>query len=507
MSNGVHMDRRQLLRLSLLAAGATAAVPLVAGCGDDSDAATPTSRLRVGAADAINSTGLDPRTTSIGASLIVVRHVYDSLMMLENGEYVLRLAESVEPNAEATKWTIRIREGVKFHDGKPVTSADVAYSIRTLATPPSNRASVYSAVDLANIKVVDDRTVEVPLVAPRGDFRESTLVVFSIVFPDGTTDFAKAIGSGPYKLASNEETTVRLVANESYWGEKPKIAELEITRIRDASARLNALKAGQIDYAVAISATGAQTERHNSAIKIVRGGAANSNALSFAMNQRLAPFDDERVRRAVRLAVDRQALVDNALLGLGLPADDVVGKELPGYAQLATRSRDVAQARSLFQAAGVSKLTLRTSEIVPGMLNASKLFAQQLAEAGVTVELQQIPPDAYYTNLKALQTYPFQAFYYVNRPAAVHLAAVTHSKAPFNVTGTGEKYWASLAAAQANGDDKAREKAFEQLQTEFYESGGDVLWAYQEQLDASVPGVSGVRVSQSSQMFDQAVLR
>ncbi|MDG4752334.1 ABC transporter substrate-binding protein [Micromonospora sp. WMMD718] len=505
-------NRRALLRMGLVAGAAVAGVPLLSACGDDDEQPSPAAAgggsltvLKVGAPNAVTDAEAgNPLLTSIGATLIVMRHVYDSLMVLDNGEYKYQLAESVQPNADGSVWTINLRSGVTFHDGKPVTAADVVHSIRTLGAKPSNRASVYANVDLAKVTAVNDRTVTVPLLTPRGDFKEAVLVVFSPVFPAGMTEFSKPIGSGPYRLAERNGTTTRLVANEQYWGGKPSVAELQIVGILDAGARLSALKAGQVDYAVSISSTGAKTEAANSELTVVRGGPANANALSFAMNQKLAPFDDVRVRQAVRLAVDRQALVDNALLGLGSTADDVVGKSLPGYADLPARARDLEQAKRLFAEAGITKLTLRTGEIVPGMLNASRLMAQQLKEAGVELTLQEISPDAYYADLMTLATHPFQAFYYVNRPAAVHLSAVTHGKAPFNVTGTSAAYQARLAKAQATVDDNARAEAFKALQEEFYKEGGDLLWGFQEQLDAARKGISGVRTMQSVQLFDRA---
>lgn len=511
MTESTGLERRQLLRMGVTATAAAALAPLAAACGQSSGAAAgqagaPTL-LRIGAFDGTNTAGLDPRTASNGASLIVLRHVYDSLMVLGADGYHLSLAESVEPNHDATLWTIRIRDGVTFHDGRPVTSADVVYSLRTLGTPPSNRASVFFDVDLAGLKTVDKRTVQVPLKRPRGDFREAVLVVYSVVFPDGTRDFSKGIGSGPYKLTGSDAQTVELTATGSYWGGQPGVKQLRISRIADPSARLNAVKDGQLDYAVQISATGAQAERAARALTVDRGGAANSNALSFAMNMQLAPFNDPRVRQAVRLAADRQALVDNALLGFGTVGADVVGKGLPGYSGgIKDRTRDVTSARQLFAAAAVSSLTLRAAELVPGMLSAAQLFAQQLAEAGVKLNIQTVPVDTYYADLKTLATHPFQTFYYTNRPAALHLAAVTAKGAPFNVIGTGPAYWSKLAAAQALPDDTQRAAAFEALQMEMYESGGDLLWAYQEALDASRSGVAGVREVASIPDFTRATL-
>ncbi len=511
MSDSSRIDRRTLLRAAGAAALGGVAGGVLAGCGGNNPAPAASRKavrsLRIGATDPTKGTGVDPRSVGQGATTMVLYHLYDVLMSLDDDKYVYGLAESVEPNADGTKWTIRIRDGARFHDNRPVTAADVAYSLRTLASPPSNRAIVYGDLDLTGMAVRDPRTLEVPLKRPRGDFREGVLVTFSPVFPDGTTDFTKGIGSGPYRLQGVDGKNVRLTAFDGYRGTPPAIKDLEFIRIDDPAARLNGLKSGQIDYAVAISAVGAAAEKGNPAVQVNRAGVVSANALSFAMNQTIAPFNDPRVRRALRLAVDRDQLVGNALLGLGSTGDDLVGKGLPGYAtDVARRARDVAQARQLLQAAGVTQLTIRAADIVPGMLSATRLFAQQLAEVGVTLTVQQVPVDSFYADLPALRKVPFQTFYYANRPAATHLANVTSQTSFFNVTGTGPDYWKQLGAAQTIVDDARRTDAFLALQRELYDGGGDVLWAYQDQLDASIPGVKDVKRRAQLPVFHAATV-
>ncbi|MEU3838565.1 ABC transporter substrate-binding protein [Streptomyces sp. NPDC028635] len=508
--NGV--DRRRFLQWGAAAATATAGATALSGCGPETNDGPGTSAaagrlLRVGASDATGSTTLDPRHTGFGASYIALYHLYDQLMYLKDGGYELGLAQSVQPNADATEWTVRIHDRAVFHDGSPVRAADVAYSLRTLAGPSSTRATNFADLDPDRLKVVDAHTLEVGLRRPRGDFRESVLAVFSPVFPEGTgdKDFARGIGSGPYRLEGNDGKNLRLTRNTSYWGGAAGFERIELVLIADPAARLNALKSGQIDYAFGISATGATAERGNHAIRVRRGGTANSNALSFAMNQNLAPFDNPDVRRAVRLAADRDALVNRVLLGLGSRGDDVVGKGLPGYAVAAAgRRRDTAEARRLFARAGVDSLTLHAADTVPGFVAAARLLGQQLKEAGVELKVEQVPADTYYADLKSLGRIPFQTFYYTNRPAAVHLSATTVKGAFFNVTGLGEPHWKRLAQAQAVVDDGARQAAFAAVQRDLFDNGGDLLWGFREQLDASVTGLTGVWSSQSIPVFTRA---
>jgi peptide/nickel transport system substrate-binding protein len=490
------LTRRTLVTTAPIA---LAAASCTSARGTEPDEASPTT-LRVGVADATGIDGVDPLQASAGASQIVVRHLYDSLMVLEGGEYRYELAEAVEPNEDGSVWTITIRADAAFHDGTPVTATDVAYSITTLAGPDSNRASVYAGIEPDAVQAVDHRTVTVAFPGPRADFRESVLVVYSPVFPDQTTDFTDPVGSGPYRYEASDQQTVRLTAVDGHWrGTGP--ATLEIRRISDPTARLNALVSAEIDYAVGLGAAGARTIEDDHALEVVPGDLSTAFALAFSMNQRLAPFDDARVRQAVRLAADREAMLEAAVHGFGETADDVVGKGLPGYADLAPRTTDAEAASDLFAEAGVTELTLITAEVVPGMSAAAQVLKQNLEAAGVELTLDEAPADTYYADLEALATRPFQAFYYSNRPAAVHLAATTHAVAPFNVTGAGEDHWSALAAAQALVDDGARADAFAAMQTEFYETGGDLLWAFSYQLDGARAGVKGVFTSQGVPVF------
>ncbi len=506
MQQQLNLSRRGFLTAGAVALGASA----LAACGSSKSSATKTAtktKVRVAAADTTGSTGLDIRTMGYGASYVVMYHLFDSLAYLSTKGYDLGLATAITPNADATTWTIKITDKAKFHDGRPVRASDVAYTFTTLASDKSNRASVYRVIDTAKMTTPDDTTIVVPLKAARGDFAESVIAVFSPIVPAATTDFTKGIGSGPYKLAGQNSTTISLVRNDAYWGAKPTVDAIDIIRIADPAGRLSAVKSGQADYAVSISAVGAKASAADKSVDIIRGGAANSQALSFAMNSTLAPFDDPRVRQAVRLAADRSALITGALLGLGTEGDDVIGKGLAGYDDsLVQRNQDIAQAKSLFAAAGVTSLTLDTAELVPGMTNAARLLAQQLSAAGVTLKLNQIPPQAYYADLSALAKRPFQAFYYVNRPIAVHLAAVTSPGSTFNVTGLAQAWWTKLATAQAEPDSGKRETMFVDLQKYLYESGGDLIWGFQEELDVARPGLGGIQTVQSTPVFRTATV-
>lgn len=437
--------------------------------------------------------------------------VYDSLVWLVGAEVEYGLAESVTPNEDGTEWTIVLKDAT-FHDGSPVRPQDVVYTFATMADPASApfMSQFFFNIDVANISIPDDRTLVVPLHSPQGDFLERNLATVSLVVPEGSIGGPGAVGSGPFKLEAYEPgKSIRLARNEDYWtGMLPALDGIEVIVINDANARLNALKAGEIEFAAGITPSAALAEADNPDIVVLPAGVANSTAHSFAANTTLPPFDNRDVVRALKLAVDREALVRTVLFGFGEVGNDIVGKGLPGYNDsLPQIGRDVEEARRLFEAAGVTELHMLTSEVVPGTTAAAELLVQQLAEAGVTLTLEEIPADQFYVDFMRLFTTPLQSAYWTNRPAATQAAMMTGSMGGFNLTGiAGAEYDALLGALIAEVDSERRGQLGLEVQEFLYHNDGMVVWAFQEDLNAAVSGLKGVTYSQSAPRFHLATL-
>lgn len=476
--NDGRLNRRRLLKLAAGSMFVLAAAPVLVGCNDDDDDPSPTTRgtpqlsgdgdtaapsvtataaptatptvealaassggrVRVANGGSATAT-FNPFNAAGSADYAGFYHVFDSLARLGGSDVLLGVAESIEPNVDGTEWTIVLHEAA-FHDGRPLTSADVAYTLRTYTDPEVAPvlSGGFSMVDAANIWTPDTRTVVVPLTIPRGDFLDAELAISSFVLPEGSIGGPEAIGTGAFKLEAYEaSSSIRMVRNADYWNTPPLLDELEIVVINDPTARLNALKGGEVEFARGITPA-ARAEDGNDEIVLHRGGAANSQAMGFAANITLPPFNNPDAVRALKLAIDRQALVDTVLLGFGELGNDLVGKGLPGYAgTIPQTERDVQQARSLFESAGVTKLTMLTGETTAGTVAAAELLVQQLAEAGVTLTLDELPADQYYSDFGRLFSTPLQSCWWVNRPAGVHLTSFTGSSAGFNLTGLGER--------------------------------------------------------------------
>ena len=461
--------------------------------------------LRVGAAGWANDQFNPFFAQSLG-EYVGLWNVYDAIAWLEGSDIKLGLAESVTPNADASEWTIVLKDAW-FHDGSPVTAQDVAYSLSSYANPQTAPffAPFYGNLDAANIRVTDDRTLVVPLHSPQGDFLDRTLATISLISPVGSTGGEAAIGSGPFKLEAYETgKSIRMVRNDNYWaGPSPSLDELEVIFIGDATARLNALKGGEIELATQVTPAGARAESDNQDIELLTAGVANSTVHSFAANVTLPPFDNPDVVRALKLATDRQGLINTVLLGYGEVGNDVIGKGLPGYNDaLPQVERDIDEARRLFESAGVTELSMLTGEVTPGATAAAELLVQYLAEAGVTLTLEELPADQYYADFMLLFTTPLQTAWWTNRPATTQAAMMTGSNGGMNLTGiAGEEYDALLMEVIAEVDVDRRRELGLKLQEYLYENDGQIVWGFQEDLNAAVPGLSGLVFSQQVPRF------
>lgn len=500
------MTRRRFVRLAASAGTAALAAPWLAGCASertDPAAAKTTGtpsrggRLRVGALGAAMAT-LSPVDVQGNADFLAVLNVFDSLTLLRGGNVELLLAESIEPNADATEWTLQLRPDVRFHDGRPVRASDVVFSLRALSASPFY-GQFLADIDVAGLTAVDDRSVRMPLKRPRADLVEGALSIGLAVFPEGTKDFAQPVGSGPFRVASFEPgSSTVLERNPDYWGGPALLDAVEIRTIADSTARLNGVLSGELDFAMRVTPGGVRAQESQE-LRVVRGDEANADVLGFVMNVTKAPFDDPNVRLACKLACDRQAIVDAVLLGEGTVGNDLMGFGLPGYdASIAQRAHDADEARRLFAAAGVKNLSLKVADITPGIVAAGEVYAEQLRAVGVTAQLERADPASYFNDYTAFLSTPFQGQYFINRPVAAALPFLTGSGSSFNPSGFAtETYDALLAQAQATLDPAKRADVQHEAQRTLWEQGGDLLWGYQNVLHATTTGVRDVDLTQS----------
>jgi peptide/nickel transport system substrate-binding protein len=520
-------SRRDVLR-SAAAAGAAAGLSgILAACGGEEAAAPPPAepapapaeeppaepapppaetepaiktggRLRVGHVGGGKAESFNPGVTSSFIDASRQLNVYD-LLVRTNPDLSLApgLALEWEPNADSTLWQFKLRPDVVWHDDKPFTAADVIYTLQGWGDEKHIAHTAATNIRLEELNAVDDLTLEIPLKSPNARLPESFTQQSNVVIQDGVTDFTNPVGTGPFKFqeftAGERSLCVR---NENYWEEgKPYVDEWEDISITDNAARLNALLAGEIDMMSQIEPTQAKAHLETGDIQVIRAPSPTAIQV-FLMAVDIPPFDDPLVRQAFRLIPDRQALIDRALLGFGTVANDLPGKGLWNFAaDLPPRDQDIEQAKALLAQAGKENLevTLHTSAIVPGFVQAATLFAEMAKDAGVTVNVKKEDPNAYFDTSKIYTKLDFAQSYWTYTSLGIWYEQALLSSGIWNETHWRDPAFDELIrAAQAATTEEEGIELWRQVQEIQYNEGGYIVWVNLEIIDAAANYVQGV---------------
>jgi len=474
-----------------------AALALAAGCVSGADPAgsgAPSDTLRYVAVGAAASATNDPHGGILNQSdLVRFALTYDVLAKPgADGETELRLAESITPDAALTHWTVRLRTDATFTDGQPVAAADVLFSLRRLHTKSAENFGRMQMFDLDAAKVVDQHTVELVTTKPYAEVPRA-LESVTFVVPDATTDFTKpVVGSGPFRMTGGTPEAAVLERNDRWWGSAPALRRVEIRAVADPQARAQAVLSGQADVAASVNPATAKQVDGNAEFAVVHREAIT--LYPFVMRLDQPPFDDNRVRAAVKLAADREALVDKVFLGYGRTGNDLITPADPSSPDLPARTRDLDRARQLLADAGHADgltLTLHTTTSYPGMDTAALLFAEQLGEIGIDVEVKTAPPDTYWTEVWGKEA--FYVGFFGGIPFLDVARVSLLSGGPTNETGWQRPDWdAGFDAALATADPAERTRMLGALQTTLRDEGGYLVWGAGDGLDLTRTGVDGL---------------
>lgn len=458
-------------------------------------------RLRIGMPGGGSAETLDPNKPNFTLDDARNYALYEGLTKLkqDGSGYDLNLAAELEPNGDGTVWTARLHEDVVFHDGKPLTADDVIYSYRFIldeANGAYGRNLISPFIDPEGFRKIDDLTVEIGLLLPYFYLPYSLAEQRVRVFPEGSTTFDPPIGTGPWKFDSWTPGQRSLfVRNENYRIHGgPYLDELEYISVNEPSARVNGLQAGQLDAISEIDTAAIGTIEADSNLAPLRG--LNAGGLRFILNCEKKPFDDVRVRQAFRLMVDRQQILDNALVGEGMLGNDLEAPLDPAFLTSATqREYDPEQAKALLKQAGHEglEIELQTGNVGAGVLEMATLYAEQAKAAGVTMTLKNWPPDQYWS---VYEKYALSCTDWAGRPLVPQFFMSTLSIAPFN-----EPNWINpqfdklVFAAIAEPDEAKRLELLQAPQQLLWDEGAYVIPVFKNNVDALSTKVVGVTPS------------
>lgn len=394
--------------------GAVLAIGLAAASGTGLAQAEGTLRIAVPS----NLNTLDPAKTKIGEEYIVNFLVFSGLTEIDaSGQVKPDLAESWESSDDLKTWTFTLREGVRFHDGRPVTAEDVKVTIERVMDEAIGSTARVNFEIVESIEVVDDRTVRFNLSQPYSGFAEILGDRQVRIVPHDHLDTiaSEPVGTGPFKFVSFQPgDRVELAKNEDYFvSGQPKLDRIIMRIIPEQAAQSAALETGEIDlvWDVPPEAVSQYQESEN----VVLDSSPTSTWDGVIMNAAQEPFDDLRVRRAIALTLDKEQLTEIALFGQGTPTHTMIPPAHPYYNdELPITQPDPEKARELLAEAGYADGFSMTLYVPVGRPTRERLglgTADMLKAVGIEAEIQRVPWDKFVKDIEGKAAFYTDGFY------------------------------------------------------------------------------------------------
>jgi peptide/nickel transport system substrate-binding protein len=421
--------------------------------------------------------------------------LYDRLVVRDSKfKIVNELADSFTPNKTGKIWTVRVKKGVKFHNGRTLTADDVIFTIQRILDPATRaiRASQLANVDAARLKKVDEYTVSITLKTADVTFDEQFSDYAMGIVPVGYNP-ASPVGTGPFK-ASSFTPGVKSVytKNTSYWrtGE-PYVDSVEIYVVTDESARVNGLISGQFDCITDLPTAQISTIKANKKLAILN--AKTGSYVPIAMNTKKTPFQDKRVRQAMRLLVDREAIVKNVYGGYATLGNDIIGRYDEAYdtSLFPQREYDPKKAKSLLKAAGVTNLALEINytDGPTGMAEIPLAFKTSAKQAGVEFSAKKNGGE-FWDNF--LGGYTIHMDYYLNRTYLQGASTVYKGGSYAMETGwSNAKYNALIAEAKTTASKSLRNEIIQDAMKIEYDEGAYIITSFYNKFDGLSAEISG----------------
>ncbi|MDA8008629.1 MAG: ABC transporter substrate-binding protein [Alphaproteobacteria bacterium] len=311
------------------------------------------------------------------------------------------LAVSWRANTEATVWDFKLRRGVSFHDGSSFGSEDVVYSLNRVLDPELASPARAAVKMIKSVESTGPLSVRITLNTPFADMPLQLMDYRLRMIPENSGDTIgdTGIGTGPFMVKKfDPQSTTTLMANSDYWEGPPGVAHMEIIGIPDGQARLQALLGGQIDMLRQVGPQQSVMLSRSGKHKIQEIPVGDWQGLVFRTD--VKPFTDVRVRRAVRMAADREELVKLVLgPGGGVVACDAPVEPNDQYRANISCPQNIAGAKALLAEAGHPggiDVDIHVSTLEPTWPQLAEAYQQQAAKAGIRVNIVQVPTDGYW---------------------------------------------------------------------------------------------------------------
>jgi peptide/nickel transport system substrate-binding protein len=378
-----------------LLAALTATCIAVVGCSAQSDSSTDDTTVTIGFT--LEPTSLDISGTA-GQAIpqVLLDNVYEGLVRAsDDGSISPALAESYDVSADGLTYTFSLREAT-FHDGRELSPDDVVWSLSRLLDDKSTTILPTQLAQFARVNSVTaaGNVVTITLSERDNDFLYSLSQRGGVIFKKDTTDFATtANGTGPFVLTKwDKGNSITLDRFDTYWGRRSDSKTVVFRYFADASALSNAMLAGDIDIMTTVqSPETLEVFESRSDLKVLSG--STNCEVTLSMNNSRAPFNNVAVRKAVRQAIDKSALIDVAWAGYGTEIGSFVPPTDPWFEDLTDVAPfDVDASRDALVSAGVAPGTPITLDVPPinYATNSSEFIAAALKDVGFSVTITPV---------------------------------------------------------------------------------------------------------------------
>ena len=402
-------------------------------------------------------------------------------------------------------WDIELRKDVKFQDGTPLTAAAVVSALKhELGTKAP--AAAFSPQSIAGVAAVGDTTVKITTVEP------DALLPYRLAAPNtgilapkaytGSSTNPKGTCTGPFRITKEiPQQAIDLKRNTSYWGGSVKLASAEVRFIADGAKRATQIQTGEAQIARKIPVTSVQDLKGSSSVTVKTQELPRTTEL--VLNNKKAPFDNEKVRQAIQAAIDTKAITNSVYQGAGRPA---VGPFAPGEPWVPddaeTVSADTAKAKSLLAAAGVDPASIKMQLIAynegAGFSDLAAVIQQELKAIGVTATIKtadyaSVEPDLLSGGFQAAL---LSRNHLGDMPDPLGFLTADYTcKGGYNLSHFCDKSFdALIEKASSTKDAKSRYADYAQAAAELQSRAVDVFLTHETESAAVASGVKGFAI-------------
>jgi len=479
-----------------------AAATIVAGIASDAPAAPGDDCIKIlGYESSAEKQSMDPASLFSSDDAYHIFAVYNRLVDLDRDfRPIPELAESWESSADGRTWTFHLRPGVTFHDGSAFDAADVIYTFKRLFDPtlPTGAKQALWFLEPEGISIVDALTVMFTAKEPAAELPVLLANRYTNIVAEGAkTEELRLRGNGTGPFVQEEFAPggpMRVLRkNARYWKpDLPKAECLRITVAPEPIAAVAALRSGDIDLVLNVDPSVIYALKEDATIQLLESAASSSMTVSMWTDT--PPFDDVRVRQAMKLVVDRKAMIDTVLLGYGeAAADNPVPLGSPASFTDKPPAADIARAKELLAEAGYPselRLDLFTADSIPGMVRMAQVYARMATEAGIHITVNVTPADSYWDDVWLKK--PLVTSAWSMRPPVAALSDPFGSDSDVNETHwKRQDYDRLLAEAGSIADPAERTLRYQAAGKLLAEEGGIIVPMFMHQVAALRKGCRG----------------